>query len=242
MVTGVCSDIAGGSLTEAEFSLVQRHCDRTIGDLLRLRLDLCIEHDFEEFAALRSQVADGFVYPSFDPRHSRLDRDAFWLRAVDEAGRTVATHASRVFRTDDFYRLMRSERLWHDRGVHILNSGYKMNCPIPPFGGVVGHTGGMWVHPSQRGRRLATLLPSLARGLLLRNYEVEYETGLVFEELVPLALRSYGYPRVELCVDGLFPPTGEPERVYMCHMTRQEALAQIEHGLSEPLPLEVAAA
>jgi hypothetical protein len=51
----------------------------------------------------------------------------------------------------------------------------------------------------------------------------------VFEHLARsgLPFRGYGYPHVELCVDGYFPPTGRNERVYLCHISRHETLAAL---------------
>ena len=37
-----------------------------------------------------------------------------------------------------------------------------------------------------------------------------------------MLFRSYGYPRVVQVVDGYFPPTGKPERVYLGHVGREE--------------------
>ena len=72
---------------------------------------------------------------------------------------------------------------------------------------------------------------------MLRNHDIDHETGLVFEGLAMHGLprKSYGYMRVAKVVDGFFPPTGKPERVYLCHITRGEALQQIREVLAPAL-------
>jgi len=35
-------------------------------------------------------------------------------------------------------------------------------------------------------------------------------------------------------VDGFFPPTGKPERVYLCHITRGEALLDMRAVVASP--------
>jgi hypothetical protein len=214
-------------LTDAEFACVQTHCTQTMNEILRLGLVVHIETDFYEFARLRRSLGDGFCYPTLDPTHCRIGPAAFWLRTVDDAGDTVAVLAARIFtNVADFYQLMRAETLWDDRHVHEVGRCQPI-CSIPPFGGVVGHSGGMWVSPSQRGHGLAKLMQSLSRGLQLRNHAIDVDTGLVFEPLVRFALSQYEYPRCELVIDGYFPPTARPARVYLCHMARAEALSSM---------------
>lgn len=103
---------------------------------------------------------------------------------------------------------------------------------MPTFGGTVAHCGGIWVGASQRKRGLPVLMPALGRALMLRNHGVDHDTGLIFEDLANtrMPLTSYGYARQHLCIDGHFPPTGKPERVYVCHLSQDEALQDIAAG------------
>jgi hypothetical protein len=219
-------------LTDAEFACVQAYCTRTLNNILHLDVTLHVEHDFREFARLRRSLGDGFCYPSLDPAQCRIEPDAFWLHVLDDAGRTMATLAARIFSdVEDFYQLMRSETLWNDRHLHEVGR-CRPSCTIPSFGGVIGHSGGMWVCPSQRGRGLAGLMQSLSRGLQLRNHAIDFDTGLVFEPLVQFALNQYRYPRCEPVIDGYFPPTAKTARVYLCHMTRDEALRSMGFSMS----------
>jgi hypothetical protein len=197
---------------------------RTLDTLLHMGLTVHVEHDFDAFADYRRRVGDGLVNPTFDPALCRMGPSDFWLRVVDDAGDVVATTATRVFHdVADFYHLMRSGGLWCDRLLRVVDR-CDTACSIPAFGGVIAYWGGMWVEPPHRGRGLAKIVPQLQRGLLLRNSPFDYETGLVFDPLIGVAFRQYQFPRVELVVDGYFPPTGKPTRVHLCHMTRAEAL------------------
>jgi hypothetical protein len=63
-----------------------------------------------------------------------------------------------------------------------------------------------------------------------------------------LPIVSYGHPQLALCIDGYFPLTRKPERVYLSHVSRAQALRQIEAGwgledpfAGSPRRIEVAA-
>jgi hypothetical protein len=222
-------------LSDAAFAAVQRHCARTLNELLRMGLTVHVERDFEAFAHYRRSVGDRLVNPTFDPALCRIGPSDFWLRVVDDAGDLAATTAVRVFEdVDDFYHLMRTGALWCDRPLRLVEP-CETACAIPAFGGVIAYWGGMWVEPPHRGRGLAKIVPQLQRGLLLRNSPFDYETGLVFDPLVGVAQRQYQFPRVELVVDGYFPPTRRPTRVHLCHMTTDEALDLIGFAAEDQL-------
>jgi hypothetical protein len=212
------------ALSNAEFGAVQAYTENAINSLLRMGLTVHIEHDFEAFARYRRSVGDGFVNASFDPERCCIGAEDFWLRVVDDTGKTAATSAARIFHgVDDFYQLMESGRLWSDRLLRVVDR-CETACSIPPFSGVMGYWGGMWVDPAQRGRGLSRLVPALQRGLMLRNSAIDFETGLVFEPLADLALKQYQFARVEIVVDGYFPLSHGPSRVFLCHTTRAELM------------------
>jgi len=227
---GIVSTVAAPAsepLSDIEFGLVQQYCARTMAEILRLGLSVHIEQDFDAFAQARRSVGDGFCYPTFDPARCRISASDFWLRVVDDGGKTVSTLATRIFEdVEDFYQLIRSEAIWGDRILRAVGRCHPV-CTIPPFGGVIAHNGGMWVDPTRRGHGLAKLLHGLSRGLALRNSAIDHDTGLVFEPLVRVAFSQYQFPRCDLVIDGYFPPTGKPERVYLCHISRAEALASM---------------
>lgn len=227
--------MAGTSLSDRDYGLVQRHLAGSISRLLMLELSMTVEHDFNEFAALRRSFEDGFVYPTFDPALCNLRERAFWLRITDRDGSVVAVHASRIFQVERFFDLMRNERIWGDLRPRMLSPGYRFIAPLEEFGGTVGHTGGLWVSPTQRGRGLASLLPAIARDMMLRNHEIEHDTALVFEAIAASGMpaRIYGYSHAPLCVDGYFPPARRAARVHFCYLSRAEALVALAQSMEK---------
>ena len=93
-----------------------------------------------------------------------------------------------------------------------------------------------------RGHKLATLICATTRALTLRNFGFDHETGLCFEPIAlkRLPIESYGHPQLALCIDGYFPVSGKPERMYLSHVSRAQALAQIAAGwgLAEPAAVQ----
>jgi GNAT superfamily N-acetyltransferase len=217
----------GQPLSDAEFAVAQAFTQRCINDILQLGLAVHIERDFEAFAGYRGRVGDGFCYPTFHPSRCTIGAADFWLRVVDDRGETVSALATRIFEdVEDFYQLMRSEVLWDDRSLRAIGRCEPV-CAIPKFGGAIAHNGGMWVDPARRGHGLAKLLHGMSRALALRNSAIDFDTGLVFEPLVRVAITQYRFPRCELVIEGYFPPTAKPERVFLCQISRAEALASM---------------
>src|SRR5919197_2050893 len=133
------AQFSSSRLSDGEFALVQDYIGRVIDEVLEMGLRPEIEHNFDLFASIRGGVADRWVYPCYDPRVSDTEEDGLWVRAVDRSGQTVATSAARIFETEDFYDLMRSEELWFRAPDPGAPHRCPVECPIPPFGGVVGH-------------------------------------------------------------------------------------------------------
>lgn len=207
-------------------NLVSEFLVRIYDELARLKVDVVVETDFAAFAAFRRRVADGLVYPTFDPAHSRHDRRALWLRIVNHDGQTVGSFAVKVFETDDFYELMRTEELWFDRFPRTVRPGPEISRPFRSFGGIVGHSGGLWVDRPYRGLGLSTLIPLLGRAVLLRNFGIEHDTAVVSELTYRkrYAETLYRYSRVAQCADNYTGFAGYPEPVYLCHQSRDEFL------------------
>src|SRR5260221_3137889 len=157
----------GQKLDDHAFATVQGALDRLSDEAIALGLTVRIETDLDDFASLRRAVGDGGLYPSFDPALSQLTRDAFWLRVSDVEGELVAILAARVFRCADFMALLRSERVWFDRGLRLVSSRYNLlatRFDDAVWGGVVGHGGGLGGNPRMRGHGLTTGLPFSKRG------------------------------------------------------------------------------
>src|SRR5262249_22169989 len=149
----------------------------------------------EEFARLR-QAGGGSLNQTIDPRHSRLDRDAFWLRATGFDGTLAGLYAVKAFRVANFMDLLRNERLWFDRGPNVITGKQTILDSFEPFGGVVTHGAGLWVNPAFRGRRLSSLLPEYVRALAVKLYAIDWHTGLVQERDREHAQRAYGFTKI----------------------------------------------
>jgi hypothetical protein len=219
-------------LSDAEFGIVQRYIDYTVEEHLKLGLSTEIEHDWRLFAQLRRQV--GFLYPSFDPAVSELDPQALWGRTVTAQGDTVALSAARVFETEDFFELLRSQRLWYKDPPQSSGASFTDEMSRhPPIAGSVAHVGGLWVEPSWRKLGLSHSLPWTLRALLLRNSAIDHVTGLVFDDIAKSSLPkgAYGFPLVTKIIEGHFPPTGGQAAVHLCYIPRQDLIARMAREL-----------
>jgi GNAT superfamily N-acetyltransferase len=231
------------ALTDAQFALLQKSIDAIMERIASLHLSLAVDTDFRGLAEFLRE-RDAFVYPSFDPARSTLRGDCFWFRLTDSHGRTVASHADRIFTTDDFCELIETGELWFAEPAAMLN-GHAVEVIRPPvkIAGTVGHSGSMWIDKPYRGKGISMFLPYLSRSLCLRNFDTDFHTGLVFKNLAESKVPRvyYGYPHVELCIDGYFPPTGKPEQLYLCWISQAEAIERV-HALPQhdefPVALE----
>ena len=213
----------------SDFMIVQRALDRMADEAIDLGVTIRIETDFDEFARVL-RTASGWVYPSFDPACARLERDALWLRVTDAEGELVLVYAARVFRCDEFMTLLRNERLWFDRGLRAVSPNYRLlesRFDTPAWGGTVGHGGGLWVDPRARGHGLSTWAPIYMRALMVRRFDIDWQTNLVFANMAERSRRAYGYTEIERVIDGYFPPTGKDAAVYLSRMSRAEILGQL---------------
>src|SRR5258708_31665721 len=83
-------------LTAHEREIVQGAIERLDEEASRKGFEIHIETDFNEFARLR-RTGGGVVNQTVDPQFSRLERDAFWLRATDLDGVLVGLYGLKVF-------------------------------------------------------------------------------------------------------------------------------------------------
>jgi hypothetical protein len=232
-------------LGDSDFGLLQQNIDALIERLARLHLSMAIERDFSQLVAfLRANQAYN-LNPTFNPECSDLSQDSFWLRVFDESGNTIASHAQRVFVTEDFCRLVETGRLWYDTGLQ-LREGQEPLVITPPsrlIAGAVAHAGGLWVQPAYRKKGLSLFLPFLSRALCLRNYSADWMTCIVLETMGRSALpkQGYGYRHVEPFVKGWIPPVARNDSIYICYMSAEETMEQFrllpDHPL-HPVPLE----
>src|SRR5271166_5660446 len=88
-------------LSNAEFGLLQQSIDAIMHKIAELHLSVVTESNFDELQAFLA-ANDADRNPTFNPVFSDIERDAFWFRVIDDRGATVACHADRIFRLDDF--------------------------------------------------------------------------------------------------------------------------------------------
>ena len=215
--------------------LAQRYMTASIALLQRSGYRLSLDFDLHGWAALlRGAPRIGIVNPTFDPAHSRLQpNEAFWLQVNDEHG-VAACIADRLFVTDDFIGgELASGRLWYASPGDGDRPALLPEAPVGRFGGRVGHAGGLWIHPRRRKDGLSWLLPRLVRALSIINWSVDRHCGLVFEGIHEsgLSAQAYGFPESHVVVEGYFPPTRAPARVFVVHIDRDQIAAQFEADL-----------
>jgi hypothetical protein len=226
-------------LTDPEFEAAQRAIEAYSERFIAMGLRLHVLRDFGRYVATRRAHGDHHLNQAFDPAHAQFDRRDFWLLLEERSGDAVATYCTRIFEVENFYHEVQTQRLWFGPKLRLVDQRFVVSCSIPAFGGVVAHDGGMWVRPDCRGGGISKVLPRLARALALRNANIDHDCGMFLNAPDPerLAVRNYGYARVELMVDGWFAPEQETAVVHLGHADRSECLA----SLAEPAPALLAA-
>jgi hypothetical protein len=225
------------ALTDAEFVVVQRFSQLMSEKIAAVGVDVHVESNFKEFAALRRRLSPTEVLsPTWDPDYSNLTfHNSFWLRAVDAKGDTVATMAQRFMDTEtSFLDDIRSERLWHDRGREDLRGQFGViDCgAAAALKGRIGHSGGLWIDPRWRKRNLSGLLDHLSRGLLLKNFWFDHITAIMIDRLAATGIGSkqYGWPFIHGRVEfDLY--QGRLYNLIFCHMSRADALDRMRYWL-----------
>ena len=91
-------------LTNEDFATVQRFVQLMSEKVAAIGLDVFVETNFNDYNKLRRELSPDTVQnPTFDPEHSNVSfHNAFWLRAVETNGDTVAMVAQRVLDTENF--------------------------------------------------------------------------------------------------------------------------------------------
>jgi GNAT superfamily N-acetyltransferase len=196
------------------------------------KYSLTVDVDMKRWAkAMASAPAIAGVNTTFDPRCCRLTPDnSFWLD-IRAGSHSIAMMAMRLFITDDYLELKRSMRLWYDQpepGDAPLRLTVATDLPI--IRGNVGHEGGLWVHPEHRKRGLSAILPHLIRALAVRQWNLDWQTGLAMRDIGASGIvrRTYGMPHVVPCYEGFFRVVARQERLYLAYMSREELVAGLD--------------
>jgi len=218
-------------LTDVEFGIVQRAIDGYAEVLHAHRLRLHVLRDFERYVAVRRAQDDHHLNQAFHPRHTRIGKRDFWLLVEDSDGHAAATFCTRILEVENFYAVIRTQSLWFGLRPTVVDSRFVVSCTIPPFGGLVGYGGGLWIRPDKRHHeRLAQIMPRLARAFALRNCDIDHDSAMLLNSADPAlaiksrqraaaAARTYGFARAEPFVEGWFPPEQCEALVHLCHST-----------------------
>jgi len=196
--------------------------------LQRDKLTLVIDEDMTAFVRTLSGVPGNTgVNPSFNP--AETDHDAAVWIDVRQGSERAAVMAVRYIETPAYYPWVRSGLLWARKPCPEID----IAIDDPTIGGRLAHTGGLWVHPRWRGTGLSWLLPRLIRVLALQLWQIDFSTGLVFEQLqrTGLAKKNYGAQRERFLFDGWFPPTGKRERLYALEYDRDYLLEGVRNDI-----------
>jgi hypothetical protein len=220
---------------------VQDFIEFSLEWLQQRRYTLSIDVDMAAWArVMTAAVSAAAVNPTFNPQANALTpRNSFWMD-VRMGSHTVATMAARLFVTDDYLALKRSMRLWQDAPPKE-HGELALTLPpdMPHIAGRVAHEGGLWVHPEQRKRGLSVMLPHLIRALCIRQWNVDWQTGVTRRAIgeCGIAKWAYGMPRVEPVFEGWFPVTGANDRLFIAYMARDEIIAGLDAAkVTERLP------
>lgn len=184
------------------------------------------------------------VSGTLDPaRHRLVPSNSFWLRLVDTEGNWVGAHCQRWIHTDDLLEEIRTHRLFNSRCPSFDWSPLDLSVlpNIPTIAGRVGFGGGMWIHPSWRGKELSNTLARLSRNLNLRHNLLDWYVSFIEE--TPNR-RLYGHQSAGLMnstplLSGLYPARDREMDVRMFYMSRDDMLMQIR--AEQPLELASAA-
>jgi hypothetical protein len=216
-------------LTDAEFDIVQRAIEAYLERLREIGLRVHVLRDFKRYVATRHTNGDHHLNQAFDPAHTEFGRHDFWLLLEERGGSAAGTYCMRMIAVKNFYTEVQTQRFWFGPKLRLVDPRFVVDCKIPPFGGLVASCGGMWVRPDWRGSGVSKIVPRLARALGLRNSQIEHDCGMVLNNPDParLAVRNYGYARVELMTRGWFPPEQCEMTVHLCHADRAECLASL---------------
>ena len=226
-------------LSAYETARIQSAIEGYISALDKAGISLRVRRNFESYVALRRSHGETHLNQAFDPAKVRFGRGDFWLLAENREGEPIATYCLRRFFVDDFYALIRSQRLWFSDRPCSVGLSFVVECDIPPFGGEVSHGGGLWVRDDHRGRsRLALVMPRFARAVALRTRPFDHDTAMIRNDprdcadaadrkAAYMGKRIYGFARVRRFVDGWFPPEDREAIMHLCHATRAEAVASL---------------
>jgi len=143
--------------------------------------------------------------PTYDPGVWRGDeQNAFAIVGRNAEGEIVATQAARIFHWSprtNFGKEAEALRIFYrDPGADANRSE---RCDVSAQGafgltGRVALSGGIWIRPDYRGRRLTELMGRMGRAYALGKYDIAYNASVMTEAVCSRGLwRLAGYTRIE---------------------------------------------
>jgi hypothetical protein len=173
--------------------------DRALRDA-GIRVSICT--DFGEFLETnrRKRSRDWFSpLPCFSPEYCTLDeRNAFWLKGVNQAGDTVMSHAIRlyVWPNTTMKDEVESLRVLYDVIPDAPNARGEASAPMAAkMSGRVGLMGALWLDPDYRGGKLAGIISPLTRAVALARWRPDFCASFVFMTGVRKGRAAlYGWP------------------------------------------------
>lgn len=161
-----------------------------------------------DMAALRDRHRADPDLAADRPLPSQLDVDycalpperAFWIEGLDAGGRTVLTHAARLFEWSDtdLEAEGRASRIFYDRPEADGHPGQDLTLAQPMqvrVAGRVAYVGGLWIHRAFRGRGLGRIMPRVGRSWAYLRWQPDFLFSHVVDRLLDAGLEAvYGYP------------------------------------------------
>jgi hypothetical protein len=197
--------------------------DSLYSQLHALDLRWELETDFSQLAKFLSEQ-NSFVNPTYSTEHSDLGREDFWIRLLDNTGRTVACSAERTVETANFVDMVAEGTCWYRNGfADIGQAGRIETLPVSEhLGGKIGLSGSTFTLPEWRRHGLALIMTWLTRLISFREFGTEINTGFVRHSLAQTSVpgQSYAYDHVEPIINGYFPPQRGQEHLYLCWIDR----------------------
>ena len=204
--------------------------DSLYHQLNNLSLRWQLETDFTQLEAFLAEQGS-FVNPTYNPKHSDLGREDFWIRLVDSSGATVGCSAERTVETDNFVDMVAEGTCWYRNGfADIGQPGRIATLPVSELlSGKVGMSGSTYTAQAWRRHGLALVMTWITRLISFREFGTEINTGFVRHSLAQTSVpaQSYAYDRIEPVIDGYFPPQRGDEHLYLCWIDRMGMMRRI---------------
>lgn len=178
------------------------------------------------------------ITPTYDPRFWRGDEEnAFSIVGRNESGEIVATQALRVFDwpNTDFGREAEALRIFYLDPARDARPGEA--CEVTAratfhVSGRVALSGGIWIRPDYRGRRLTGLLVRMGRAYAIAKYNIEWNTAVMTEAVYAAGLsRQVGHTGVDQWLLWRNSRLADFVRLHFMWMSVPELIADLDASL-----------